>query len=258
MIIISWNVNGIKACLRKGLLKFIKQSSADMFCFQEIKLSQRDLEGLFPLLPIEGYETYWLTGVKNGYSGVGTSSRIQPLSILKGIDGNGVDSEGRVLTFEFKKFFLVNAYFPNTQRGLARLDFKLAFNEKFSKFCKKLEKKKPLIITGDFNVAHQEIDIRNPKQNEHNAGFTPEERNWFDKFLKHGYIDTFREFVHEGGHYTWWTYRFNARARNIGWRIDYFLISKEIKKYLVNSSILKDVMGSDHCPIALELKDELC
>lgn len=254
MKLISWNVNGLKSGLRKGLLDFMKKKNSDTFCFQEVKLSQRDLGGLLPLLPIPGYETHWLTGLKNGYSGVGISSKIAPLSIIKGIDGDGVDDEGRVLTFEFNKFFLINAYFPNTQRGLARLKFKLAFNKKFSEFCKKLEKKKPLIITGDFNVAHQEIDICNPKQNENNAGFTPQERKWFGEFLKQGYIDTFREFVKEGGRYTWWTYRFNARERNIGWRIDYFLVSQRLRKKVVKSSILKDITGSDHCPIELEIK----
>lgn len=255
MKIISWNVNGLKASLKKGLLDFMKKQKANIFCFQEIKLSQRDLEGMIPLIPLPGYETYWLTGVKNGYSGVGISSAIKPVSIIKGIDGNGIDSEGRVLTFEFPKFFMVNAYFPNSQPMLARLDFKLEFNKNFSFFCKKLEKKKPLIITGDFNVAHTELDIRNAKQNEHNPGFTKEERQWFGKFLKQGYVDTFREFTKESGHYTWWTYRFDARARNIGWRIDYFVISKKLRKNLTRSDILPEIMGSDHCPIVLEMKN---
>lgn len=253
--IISWNVNGLRAALRKGLLDFIRKEKADVYCFQEVKLSSRDLDSLLPFLPVKGYETFYHIGKKNGYSGVAISSKIKPVSVIEGIGKKEFDDEGRVLTLEFEKFFLVNAYFPNSRRELARLDFKLKFNKLFSSFCKKLEKKKPVVITGDFNVAHQEIDIKNPKQNEKNAGFTIEERNWFEKFLDKGYVDTFREFVKEGGHYTWWTHRFNAREKNVGWRIDYFLISKKLRKSLINSSILKNVMGSDHCPVRLEIND---
>ncbi|OIO34570.1 MAG: exodeoxyribonuclease III [Candidatus Omnitrophica bacterium CG1_02_40_15] len=252
MNLISWNVNGINACARKGLLGFIKKEDADVYCFQELKSYEGNVDK--SLLNIGGYNAFWLFAEKKGYSGVAACSRIKPLSVTKGIGDKEIDKEGRVLTLEFKNFFLINAYFPHSGRSLERLGFKLHFNRLFLEFCQRLRKKKPILIASDFNVAHKEIDLANPRQNEKNAGFTIEEREWFTEFLKQGYIDSFREFTKEPGHYTWWTYRFNARARNIGWRVDYFVISSELKKQLLSSEILDKVIGSDHCPIRLMVK----
>jgi exodeoxyribonuclease-3 len=247
MEIVSWNVNGLKACIRKGMLDFVKKQDADIYCFQEIKLSKKDT-----VPHLEGYETYLYTAERNGYSGLLVYTKRRPLAVVKGIGDEEIDKEGRVMVLEFKGFFLVAVYFPHSRRELKRLTFKLGFNEKFEKFCRELAKKKPLLLAGDFNVAHTELDLANPKQNVKNAGFTPQERAWFDSFLKQGHIDTFREFVKDGGHYTWWTWRNNARARNIGWRIDYFLISEKLRGKLKGSKILSKVLGSDHCPILLE------
>lgn len=252
MKIISWNVAGINACIKKGLIKFIKEENADIYCFQEVRASQEN----FPkeLENLNGYNTYNVFANKKGYSGVSIISKTKPLNVIEGLGKENFDSEGRVLTLEFERYYLINVYFPHSNRGLVRLDFKLNFNKEFLEFCNNLEKKKPLIIASDFNVAHQEIDLRNPKQNKKNAGFTLQEREWFDTFLKQGFIDTFREFTKDGGNYTWWAYRNKLRERNVGWRIDYFIISKKLKESLVNSKILKDVLGSDHCPILLELR----
>ncbi|MEK6800437.1 MAG: exodeoxyribonuclease III [Nanoarchaeota archaeon] len=248
MKIISWNVNGINACITKGLLDFMKEENADIYCFQEVKATKEKIP------KIEGYHEFHSHAQKKGYSGVSIFSKIKPLSIIEGIGKEIFDSEGRTITLEFEDFFVINIYFPHAHRELKRLDFKLKFNKDFLVFCKKLEKTKPVIIASDFNVAHKSIDLTNAKSNEKNAGFTIEERNWFDSFLEEGYIDTFREFVKEGGHYTWWAYFNNARERNIGWRIDYFVLSKSLKNKLQNSIILKDVLGSDHCPISLEIE----
>lgn len=248
MKIISWNVNGINACLNKGLLEFMNKESADVYCFQEVKATKEKIPKL-----IEGYLEFHSHAQKKGYSGVSTYSRIKPISIIEGIGNQIFDSEGRILTLEFDDFFIINVYFPHSHRELKRLDFKLKFNKDFLSFCKKLEKTKPVIIASDFNVAHKEIDLKNAKSNEKNAGFTIEERNWFDSFLKEGFVDTFREITKEGGHYTWWAYFNNARERNIGWRIDYFVLSRSLRDRLQKSDILKDVLGSDHCPISLEI-----
>lgn len=249
MKIISWNVNGIKSSVRTGILDFIKKEKADVYCFQEIKSS---LDGLSDSLKnIKGYELYYNFAEKKGYSGVFIYSKIKPLSVIKGIGDNLIDKEGRVLALEFKDFFLINAYFPHSNRELKRLDFKLRFNKLFLKFCKNLEEKKPLVMASDFNVAHKEIDLANPTQNKKNAGFTIQERTWFDNFLKKGYIDTFREFDKESGQYTYWSNMHNARERNIGWRIDYFIISKNLLSKIKDSYILKEIKGSDHCPIGL-------
>lgn len=249
MKIISWNVNGINACVNKGLIDFMKRENAEIYCFQEVKATKEKMPRL-----LDDYHAFHAHAQKKGYSGVSIISKIKPLSVIEGIGDDKFDSEGRTLVLEFEDFFLVNVYFPHSHRELKRLGFKLDFNKRFSEFCKSLEKVKPVIIASDFNVAHTEIDLRNPKSNEKNAGFTLDERNWFDSFLKEGFIDTFREFVKEGSHYTWWAYRNNARERNIGWRIDYFVISDSLKNRLINSSILKDTLGSDHCPISLEIK----
>jgi len=250
--IISWNINGINACIRKGLINFIKKENADIYCFQETKSSTERVEEEF--LHLKGYQQFWFSAEKKGYSGTLVLSKKKPLAVIKGLGIEKFDSEGRVLALEFDNFFLVNVYFPHSRRGLERIDFKIEFNKELEKFVQKLRKMKPIIIASDFNVAHKDIDLANPKQNERNAGFTIQERNWFDSFLNLGYIDTLREFNKEGGNYTWWTYRFKARDRNIGWRVDYFVISEELKSKLKSSAILKDVMGSDHAPIKMEMK----
>ncbi len=249
MKLLSWNVNGIRSCASKGLLDFLTNEGADFVCLQEVKGDPSSID----FLRLR-YQVAYFPADKKGYSGVLTLYQKKPLSVLKGLGNKKFDSEGRVLTLEYKGFYLVNAYFPHTQRELLRLPYKLAFNKAFEAFCQGLQKKKPVIVAGDINVAHQEIDLRNPKPNKNNAGFTPQERAWMDRFLSLGYVDAFREFVKEGGHYTWWTWRNDARKRNIGWRIDYFLVSEELRGKLVNSQILKDVYGSDHCPVSLEIK----
>jgi len=248
MRMISWNVNGLRAVMKKGLTDFIKSQGADLYCFQEIKTDQVPLE-----LQGIGYETFINPATKSGYSGTLTLSRVKPISASKGMGIKEFDDEGRVLTLEFPSFYVINAYFPNAQHGLTRLDYKLRFNGAFLEYAENLRLKKPLIICGDFNVAHEEIDIARPKDNEKNAGFTKEERAWMTEILQQGYVDTFRVFVKEGGHYTWWSYRFNAREKNIGWRIDYFLISKEILGKLKSAAILDSIMGSDHVPIMIEI-----
>ena len=251
MKIISWNVNGVNACLKKGLLEFMKSESANAYCFQEMKASEEKVPEELKAL---GYKEFHNIAKKKGYSGVSIYTNHEPINVLHGMGESRFDDEGRVLTLEFPNFFLTNVYFPHSSRDLKRLDFKLDFNNHFLKFCKNLEKTKPVIIASDFNVAHKAIDLRNPKQNEKNAGFTIQEREWFDSFLQQGFIDTFREFDKEGDNYTWWSYMHNAREKNIGWRIDYFIISHALKEEIKSSKILKDILGSDHCPIALEIK----
>ena len=246
MKIVTWNVNGIRACINKGLFNFMKKENADIYCFQEVR------SDIYPIVP--GYEIFGANAEKKGYSGVLIYTKKKPLSAIKGVGDKRFDREGRSIAIEFNNFYLVNAYFPHSNRGLKRLDYKLKFNAEFEKFCKKLSKKKSVIIASDLNVAHKEIDLKNPKQNVENAGFTPEERSWFDLFLKQGYVDAFREFVKEGEHYSWWPYRNNCRKRNIGWRIDSFLVENKLKSRLMDCKILKDVAGSDHCPVRLELK----
>jgi len=256
MKFISWNVAGLRACINKGCLDFAKKENADVYCFQEVKSEDVPF--------IEGYEAHNFPAKKKGYSGTlvylrtgkDAFSKFEPyskISVKKGIGIREIDDEARVMTVEFPGFYLINVYFPHSGRDLSRLNFKLRFDKEFADYCKNLEKKKPLIITGDFNVAHTELDLANPKQNMKNAGFTPEERMWFDSFLKSGFVDTFRIFTQGNGHYTWWSYRFSVRERNIGWRVDYFLVSEKLKNKVKNSKILKDVMGSDHCPIGLEI-----
>ncbi|MFA6065524.1 MAG: exodeoxyribonuclease III [archaeon] len=262
MQIVSWNVAGINALAKKGLFEFIQKENAEVYCFQEVKASKEKMpkeldftqQGLFekPNMLSE-YSVINSFSEKKGYSGVTTLTKIKPLNIIQGIGEKKFDSEGRVHTLEFKDFYLINAYFPNANRELTRLDYKIEFNKAFDNFCKKLEEKKPIVLAGDLNVAHKEIDLANPKQNEGNAGFTKEERAWFGSFLNNGHIDTLREFTKEGGNYTYWTYRADARKRNVGWRLDYFVVSKKMRPRVINSSILASIMGSDHCPIKLEL-----
>ena len=250
MRFISWNVNGVRAVYRREILPaLLRQLDADVYCFQETKGGPNDVPP--ELRHVEAYEAYWYPARRKGYSGVVTYTKIKPLDVIYGIGHPVYDSEGRALSLEFDDFYLINAYFPNSQHGLTRLDFKIDFDEKLMEFSEKLRKKKPVIICGDFNVAHKEIDIARPKDNEGNPGFTKEEREWMTKFLDPGYIDTFRYLHPDEVKYTWWSYRTRARERNIGWRIDYFIVSEELKDRIKRAEILNEVMGSDHCPIGL-------
>jgi exodeoxyribonuclease III len=253
MKFLSWNVNSFKACWQKGLPKVIQAEKPDFVLLQETKTSPEKLNAQEKSLG-QSYHSFWASAQRPGYSGVASFSLQEPKTPSFKLGDERFDQEGRVLVLEEKDFFLINAYFPHSRRELSRLRFKLNFDEKFADFCQKLEKKKPLIIGGDFNVAHQAIDIARPKDNQQNAGFTMEERAWLTSFLSQGYLDTFREFVSDGGHYTWWSYRYQARQRNIGWRIDYFLISQVLKKRMKKAQILDQISGSDHCPIILELE----
>ena len=223
----------------------------DVLCVQETKIHDDHIDP--KLLHIEGYHFYWNSAQKKGYSGVAVFTKKEPLSIQKGVGIPEHDQEGRILALEFEKFFLVNVYTPNSQRGLTRLAYRRRWDHDFLHFVKILEKRKPVVICGDLNVAHTEIDLKNPKQNRKNAGFTDEERADFTTFPNAGFLDTFREFKKGPGHYTWWSYMFDARARNIGWRIDYFLISSSLRRYLKSAKIHADVHGSDHCPVSIEL-----
>ncbi len=251
MKIVSWNVNGIRSAIKKGLFDFIEKEGADIYLLQEVKISEEDLVEV----PVpKGYHLYHFLPEKKGYAGLIAYSKQPSINVVKGLEVEVFDMEARVMVLEYDKFFLLNAYFPHSRRELARLDFKLEFNNVFLEYVKELAKKKPLIITGDFNVAHEARDLANPKQNERNAGFTTQERQWFDGFLKLGFTDTFRIFESENGHYTWWSNRKGVRERNIGWRIDYLLVSKQLEKKVKSSNILDQVYGSDHCPIVLEIK----
>ncbi len=249
---ISWNVNGIRAVEKKGFIDILKEFDADIVAIQETKAQEEQLSP--ELKNIDGYTSYWHSALKKGYSGVCIYSRIKPTAVLTGIGDPEFDCEGRVLTLEFPNFFFVNSYFPNSADALKRLNFKLRFNEKFLHFIKSMAEHKAVVICGDYNVAHKEIDLKNPDKNTTNAGFTPEERHWMDTFLEAGFVDTFRLFNQEPGHYTWWSYRFNARAKDIGWRIDYFCVDKPHEQQVQKAAILKDIMGSDHCPVELIFK----
>jgi exodeoxyribonuclease-3 len=251
MRLISLNVNGINAAKRNGLLEFITNEQADIYCLQEVKANQETIDP--ELLMLKGYFCFPFYSKKKGHHGTLCYSKIKPVNVIYGINHAEADEDGRVITLEFSTFFLVNVYVPNAGRGLPRLNYKLEFNNLFLEYCERLRKQKNVIICGDLNVAHQEIDIRNPKQNVKNAGFTPEERESFSKFLNAGFLDTFREFVKDGGHYTWWSQRSDAKARNIGWRLDYFVINNEFRFALVNSEILADVEIADHCPVRLTI-----
>ncbi len=253
MKLLSWNVNGIRAAEKSGFLKWFTKENADFVCLQEIKAFPSQLSG--SLKYPSGYEAYWHPAEKPGYSGLVTYTKKTPLKVHEGIGAPEFDREGRVLTLEFEKFFLCNTYFPNSQRDHARLDYKLKFCKKFLAYCESLRtKKKNLILCGDFNIAHHEVDLRNPKSNHTTAGFLPEERSWLDTFIDAGYIDTFRHFEKGPGHYTWWSYRPHVREKNIGWRIDYFFTTEEMKKTLASALIQPHVFGSDHCPVSLEVE----
>ncbi|HVN72714.1 MAG TPA: exodeoxyribonuclease III [Desulfomonilia bacterium] len=250
MKMISWNVNGLRAILKNNFLESIRAVNPDIVCLQETRVSQHEIN-----VPLEGYQQYFSAARKRGYSGTAVFTRTVPEAVTYGLGLEEHDSEGRVITLEYRDFYLVNIYTPNAQHGLVRLDYRLKWDADFLLYVKGLERKKPVIFCGDLNVAHKEIDLKNPRSNEHNPGFTIEERQDFDKYLENGFIDTFRMFNQEPGNYSWWTYRFNARAKNVGWRIDYFCISKALKPRLKEAFILKDIMGSDHCPVGIILAD---
>ena len=252
MKLISWNVNGVRAVLKKGFLEWMQAAKADVICLQETKAHPGDVQHVeWP----KGYTAFWNSAVKKGYSGTVIFTREAPLKVTNGIGEAAHDDEGRVITAEFSDFFLVNVYQPNSQRGLTRLDYRTqAWDPAFLKHLKKLGKKKPVVFCGDLNVAHTEIDLTNPKPNRRNAGFTDEERANFSTLLGQGFVDTFREFEKGPGHYSWWSQMMNCRARNIGWRVDYFVASAALQPRLKRAWILPEVMGSDHCPVGLELK----
>ncbi|MCA1743415.1 MAG: exodeoxyribonuclease III [Desulfovibrionales bacterium] len=253
MIIHSWNVNGFRAVVGKGFWDWFEGADSDVVCLQEIKATPEQLSEKDRI--ISGYEAYWNpASVKKGYSGVASLYRIAPQDISVSLPQERFHGEGRVILMEYEKFYLFNIYFPNGQMNDDRLQFKLDFYDCFLDYAQQLRKNKPIVVCGDLNTAHKEIDLKNPRANENRSGFLPIERQWVDKFVEHGYIDAFRMFNQEPDQYTWWTYRFGARSRNAGWRIDYFFVSDELKDNVVRSWIESQVMGSDHCPVGLELK----
>ncbi len=249
MKFVSWNVNGLRSCVKKGFLKFVATSDADVICLQEVRALPEQIH-----LEIPGYTMHWNPALKRGYSGTAILTRLAPLNVFPGLGIAEHDTEGRVLTAEFADCFVVTVYTPNVKRELTRLPYRAEqWDPDFLKFLRKLEKTKPVVFCGDLNVSHQDIDLANPGPNRGNAGFTEEERSGFAKMVKAGFIDTFREFHSGGGHYTWWSNRPGVRERNVGWRIDYFLISAALRPRLLKAGILSQVMGSDHCPVTLEI-----
>lgn len=254
MKIISWNVNGVRAAINKGFTSFLEAEQPDIICLQEIKIDDNAREKAN--LSFSGYQTFWHGAKRPGYSGTAVlvKAGLDKIAVSNGVGADIYDDEGRVQTLEHPDFYLVNVYFPNSNDTLSRLPYKLEFNEFLLKYAKKLEKSKPVIITGDFNVAHEEIDLARPKANVGSAGFTAEERAWFSKLLASGFIDTFRSFFPEKVQYSWWSFRGGARFRNVGWRIDYFVISAKLRKKIKQAFILDQVLGSDHAPIGIELK----
>lgn len=253
MKFVSWNVNGLRACIRKGFMDYFHEVDADIFCLQEIKLQEGQIE-----LDLEGYHQYWNYAVKKGYSGTAVFTKEEPLSVKYGVGDADEEAEGRILTLEFPQFYLVNVYTPNAQRDLARLPYRLEWEDEMRIYLTELDKKKPVVYCGDLNVAHAEIDIRNVKSNIGNSGFTYEERGKMTALLEEGFIDTFRHFYpNQEGAYSWWSYMAKVRERNIGWRIDYFIASKKLEASLTNAAIHSHVMGSDHCPIVLEMDIKL-
>lgn len=252
MKLISWNVNGIRACVQKGFLEFFKEVDADIFCIQESKLQEGQIE-----LDLEGYNQYWNYAKKKGYSGTAIFTKHEPIEVTYGLGIEEHDQEGRVITLEFEQFYMVTVYTPNSQNELARLPYRMEWEEAFKDYLKKLDEKKPVIVCGDLNVAHKEIDLKNPKTNKKNAGFTIEERTKFSELLENGFTDTFRYFYPDMEEiYSWWSYRFKAREKNAGWRIDYFLTSSSLDERLVGAKIHTEVLGSDHCPVELEISFE--
>jgi len=248
--ILSWNVNGLRAVQKKGFSDWLRKARPDILCVQESRALPEQVEPDWP----RTFTAHWNPAERKGYSGVITFTKPEPLNLTRGMGIAEHDHEGRVLVTEHDNFILVNVYVPNAQRSLARLPYRQKWDRDFLVYLKKLERRKPVVVCGDFNVSHQEIDLARPKDNRKNAGFTDEERAGFDAFVAAGFIDTFREFESGGGHYSWWSNRLNARARNVGWRIDYFLISASLCPRLKKAFILPQVMGSDHCPVGIELK----
>ena len=250
MKLISWNVNGIRACVEKGFLDFFKEIDADVFCLQETKLQAGQID-----LPLEGYHQYWNYAEKKGYSGTALFTKTEPISVAYGIGIEEHDHEGRVITAEYADFYVVTVYTPNSQDELKRLDYRMQWETDFKAYLKKLEQNKPVMVCGDLNVAHQEIDLKNPKTNRRNAGFTDEERGKMTELLSDGFVDTFRYFYPDQKDiYSWWSYRFQARSKNAGWRIDYFLASEALKDRFVDAKIHTQILGSDHCPVELEIR----
>lgn len=250
MKFISWNVNGIRACLTKGFMDFFNNVDADIFCLQETKVQAGQVE-----LDLNGYYQYWNYAEKKGYSGTAIFTKKEPISVSYGLGIEEHDKEGRVITLEFEDFYFITVYTPNSKTELERLDYRMIWEDEFRKYMKNLEEKKPVIVCGDLNVAHKEIDLKNPKTNRKNAGFTDEERAKFTELMNAGFIDTFRYFYPEQeGSYSWWSYRFKAREKNAGWRIDYFLTSNSMKDRLVSAKIHSEILGSDHCPVELVIK----
>lgn len=250
MKLISWNVNGIRACVKKGFLDFFKETDADIFCLQETKLQEGQIE-----LELEGYHQYWNYAERKGYSGTAIFTKQEPRSVSYGLGIEEHDQEGRIITLEFDNFYMVTVYTPNSKNELLRLEYRMVWEDEFRSYLLRLNETKPVIVCGDLNVAHQEIDLKNPKTNQKNAGFTIEERTKMSTLLDSGFIDTFRFFYPElEGAYSWWSYRFNARKNNAGWRIDYFLTSQELKENLKDAKIHSDILGSDHCPVELDIE----
>jgi len=246
---ISWNVNGIRACVNKGFEDYFKSTDADIFCIQESKMQEGQLN-----LQTEGYYQYWNYAEKKGYSGTAVFTKEEPLNVFNGIGAEEHDKEGRVITLEFENFYFVCVYTPNSQRELTRLEYRMTWEDAFREYLNNLKSKKSVVVCGDMNVAHEEIDLKNPKTNHKNAGFTDEERNKFTELLETGFVDSFRHFYPDTeGIYSWWSYRFNSRANNAGWRIDYFLVSEDCRDKMTDAKIHTEVMGSDHCPVELDI-----
>ena len=251
MKLVSWNVNGLRAIYKKGFEESFKKLDADIFCIQETKMQEGQIE-----LDLQGYYQYYNYAERKGYSGTAVFTKKEPLNVEYGIGIEEHDKEGRVITLEFDKFYMVNCYTPNSGRELARLEYRMTWEDEFKAYLIKLDKQKPVIICGDLNVAHTEIDLKNPKSNRKNAGFTDEERSKIENLLNSGFTDTFRKiYPNKEGAYTWWSYMFNARANNAGWRIDYFLVSDRISKNIKDAYIYAEIMGSDHCPVGLEIEE---
>ena len=250
MKLITWNVNGLRACMDKGFLDYVNAEQPDAICLQETKMQEGQAE-----VPLEGYQQYWNSAQKKGYSGTAIFTKHEPLSVSYDIDAEGHDTEGRSITMEFEDFYLVCEYTPNSQDGLKRLDYRMEWEDARRDYLKKLDQKKPVILCGDLNVAHKEIDLKNPKTNRKNPGFSDEERAKFGELLEAGFVDSYRYLYPDvTGVYTWWSYRFNARKNNAGWRIDYFVVSERLKERIKEVTLCTDVYGSDHCPVMLEME----
>lgn len=250
MKLISWNVNGIRAAITKGFNDFFKEENADIFCIQETKMQKGQAD-----INFEGYKQYWNSAIKKGYSGTAIFTKIEPINVTYGLGIEEHDQEGRVITLEFEKFYLVNCYTPNAKRELERLDYRMVWEDAFRNYLLKLNENKPVILCGDLNVAHNEIDLKNPKTNVGNAGFTKEERGKMTELLNSGFIDTYRKLYPEKeGAYTWWSYMFHAREKNAGWRIDYFIVSESLEKNIQDAIIYDKILGSDHCPVGLKIQ----